>query len=182
MLSTSHVFGIQSSRGTSDLRSLIFFAAWLLSFGRYNAKKFERFRWHKILSLVYWIDKVNVINWYKIIPHPRKIWSEFGIRIFNILQFYFSIFSSFPSHVCLLCSHIKVHPKITLTLKIIQFFAFSNGSNLKSITAQKGKAFGWDLTRLREFRNISIKINATLHVVRMSTDQGAIVSGHALIS
>ena len=40
----SHVLGIQSSRGTSDLTSPIFFTSCQLLFGRYNASKFERFR------------------------------------------------------------------------------------------------------------------------------------------
>ena len=44
MMTASHVLDIQSSRGTSDVTSPIFFASWQLSFGRYNAPKFERFR------------------------------------------------------------------------------------------------------------------------------------------
>ena len=53
MLSGSHIYAIRSSRGTFELTSPIFFASWQLSFGRYNAPKFERFCRHEILSLVY---------------------------------------------------------------------------------------------------------------------------------
>ena len=53
MLRASQVLSIQSSGSTSDQTSPIFFASWQLSFGRYDAPKFERFRWHEILSLVY---------------------------------------------------------------------------------------------------------------------------------
>ena len=58
----SNILGIQSSRGTSDLTSLIFIASWQLSFWRYNAPNFERFCWPGILSLVYFIDnKLNTL-------------------------------------------------------------------------------------------------------------------------
>ena len=49
----SNVLGIQSSRCKYDLTSVIFFASWQLAFGCFNAPKFERFCWHRILSLVY---------------------------------------------------------------------------------------------------------------------------------
>ena len=41
--SANHVLGIQSSKGTSDLTSAIFFASRQLAFGRYNAPKLESF-------------------------------------------------------------------------------------------------------------------------------------------
>ena len=44
MLRASQVLSIQSSGSTSDQTSPIFFASWQLSFGRYDAPKFERFR------------------------------------------------------------------------------------------------------------------------------------------
>ena len=74
MLRDSHVLGIQSSKSTSNLTPVNFFASWELAFGHYNAPKFERFRWPKILRLVYY-DEVE-INVHLLTQSTVQKWRE----------------------------------------------------------------------------------------------------------
>ena len=53
MLHASRIIDLWSSRCISELTPPTFFHLWVLRWGRYNAPKFERFRWKKFLSLVY---------------------------------------------------------------------------------------------------------------------------------
>ena len=76
MMSARYVLGIQTSIGESDLTSANFFTSWLLVLCCYTAPRFERFRWPKILSLVYYATFCN--NSYlfqKIFWCLQKSWS-----------------------------------------------------------------------------------------------------------
>ena len=90
MLSPNHLLGIQSSRYTSELISQIFFASWQLSFGRYNAPKFERFRWLEILSLVNkysWLRRaLNIKNKFSWKMSKLTILLDWGILWSNIFE------------------------------------------------------------------------------------------------